>query len=496
MNFPDGEMAVRVRNVAFWDSMTPTVRAAITTCLAAPTPMFVWCDPAQSLIYNDAAIRFLGDSHPDALGRTVPDDRSERWRTIRSDLERVSTENTVVRTHDLTLHPIEEAGRVVAVLGVAAIEVGISAATPDDEDSREAVRTATREKDDFLAMVGHELRNPLATVSTMLQALFLRGPSREVELMERAVRQLTRLVEDLLESSRLSRGKIQLHKTVVELAQIVDRAVEHVTPLFEDNRHKVSVSVPRVGLRVEADAERLARAIANVLTNSAQHTPAGRRIMIEAVRTAERVRLRIADEGSGIAPDRMASVFQAFQAERSSGGLGLGLSIARSVVELHGGTIGVASAGTDKGTECTIELTATGQAAVDPPPVPRTTRRRLLLVEDNDDAGRALKAALEQLGYEVALAHDAPIALNLARTFKPDVALLDLGLPVMDGWELAKRLHGAGGELPVVAVTARDQESDKQRSAELGFAEHLVKPIDLPRLQRIVEELSAARGPH
>jgi CheY-like chemotaxis protein len=165
--------------------------------------------------------------------------------------------------------------------------------------------------------------------------------------------------------------------------------------------------------------------------------------------------------------------------------------IARRLITLHGGTIDVASDGS--GTLCTIDLPLLEQPWEESSPEPPAERRRLLLVEDNDDTARSLKAALEHLGYEVAVAHDAPIALNLARSFQPDVALLDLGLPVMDGWELARRLHEATAQLPIVAVTARDQEADKRRSAELGFVDHLVKPIDLPRLQKIVERVSASR---
>jgi DNA-binding response OmpR family regulator len=363
----------------------------------------------------------------------------------------------------------------------------------------EATEVAQRSKNDFLALVGHELRNPLSTISTMLQALMMRGPSPEVELMGRGVRQLTRLVEDLLESSQLSRGTVELQKRPIELSQVVDRAMELVSPWFDDKKNKVTVCVPRVGWRIEADPERLARAISNILMNATEHSPAGMPITVDAQRLGDRIALRIVDKGAGIAPERLPVLFATFQDHRRDGGLGLGLAIARSIVELHHGSISVKSDGHGRGTECSIDLPATSAAAADAPPAMSQPRKRLLLVEDNDDAARALKAALEQLGYEVALAHDAPIAINLARTFQPDVALLDLGLPVMDGWELAKRLRSASTELPIVAVTARDQESDKQRSAELGFAEHLVKPIDLGKLERIVQQLAveAARtAPH
>jgi signal transduction histidine kinase len=354
----------------------------------------------------------------------------------------------------------------------------------------ESTAVATRAKDDFLAMVGHELRNPLSTMATTLQALQLRGSTPEVELLSRAQRQLTRLVEDLLESSRLSRGMIELQAKVTELSHVLDRAVELVTPWFEDKHNQLSISVPREGLRIEADRARLARAISNVLMNASQYGSTGSKIRIEAQLTDGRVVLRIADDGAGIAPDRLSSVFTTFQQERRSGGLGLGLAIAQRVVELHHGSIAVYSDGVGKGTECRIQLPASGaraQAAT----TTEKVRKRLLLVEDTDDAARALKVALEQLGYEVALAHDAPIALNLAKTFRPDVVLLDLGLPVMDGWELAQRLRGTASELPIVAVTARDQDADKQRSAALGFAEHLVKPIDLVELERIVQSISS-----
>jgi CheY-like chemotaxis protein len=226
--------------------------------------------------------------------------------------------------------------------------------------------------------------------------------------------------------------------------------------------------------------------------------------VVDVARDGERLLLRVTDEGQGIEPQDLATVFSSFQSERTSGGLGLGLAIARRIIDLHGGAIALRSLGTGRGTECEIELLAATSEAVAPSaeleaPASSSPCKRLLLVEDNDDAARALRAALQQLGYEVALAHDGPIALNLAKTFRPDVALLDLGLPVMDGWELAARLRNVAEHLPIVAVTARDAAADKQRSAQTGFAEHLVKPIDLRHLVKVVESLpSSSNGkvPH
>jgi signal transduction histidine kinase/ActR/RegA family two-component response regulator len=476
----DSEMVDRIRHLT-WSTTTlgdPTtwcagLRNTLALCLATPAPFQIWWGRSLTLLYNDAAIPSIA-SHPSALGRTIPDLWGERWSTIRSQVEQVFETGVAIDHLGLRLTPILEADGTVSGL----------VCTPDRASAR-----VTRPQDDFLAMVGHELRNPLSTMATTLHALQLRGTTPEVELLSRAQRQLTRLVDDLLVSSRLARGMIELQPNVIELSQVIARAVELVAPWFEDKQNKLAVTVPSEGLRIDADRARLARAISNVLMNASQYGAIGSTIRIDANLADGQIVLRIADDGAGIAHDRLSSVFTAFQQERRSGGLGLGLAIARRVVALHHGSIAVYSEGLGKGTECRIQLPASG-ARPQVEPAMDKVRKRLLVVEDTDDAARALKLALEQLGYEVALAHDAPIALNLAKTFRPDVVLLDLGLPVMDGWELAQRLRGASGELPIVAVTARDQDADKQRSAELGFAEHLVKPIDLVELERIVQSVS------
>jgi signal transduction histidine kinase len=346
----------------------------------------------------------------------------------------------------------------------------------------------------FLRLVGHELRNPLAALSTTLQAVAFRAPSRETELMQRSVGRLTKLVDDLLDISRLARGVVKLQTRVIELAQVVDRALELLAPQLASRT--VSVSVPRTGLRVECDLGRLAQAIANVVLNATQHSAESTTISIEVEHRGTRLYLRIKDRGDGIAADKLESSFDSFRTPRIEGGLGLGLAIARGIIELHGGTIQLHSAGKGQGTECEIELSTTERSAhAESPVAAQGERKRLLLVEDDDDTARSLKLALEQLGYSVALAHDGPVALAIADAFEPDVALLDLGLPVMDGWELSKRLREKlADELPCVAVTAFDQEGDKQRSIDMGFADHLVKPIDVARLQKLVEGLPKSRS--
>jgi len=441
--------------------MSDVLRTAITMCHACPTPIILWHGEELTVVANQTGERV----------RTVLQADAERWRTIRSTVETVMQQNSAASVYGWRLTPLVDGARVTAVV-----------ATPLHDA-----------KDDFLAMVGHELRNPLASVSTMLQALLLRNRTPELSLIERSVRSLTGLLEVLLESARLSRGKIELQRRVTELASVIDRALEIVSPQLTENRHRVTVNVPRIGVRVEADCDRLSRALANVVANASQHTPPGGRIAIESQTSDGRVHVRVLDDGSGASPEVPPSVFNAYGDQRVNGSVGLGLMIANGVIELHGGTITITSQGPGRGTVCDIDLPTTAQVAIEPPvAAPTTTRRRLMLVEDNDDAARALRMALEQLGYDVAVAHDAPIALNLAKTFQPDVALLDLGLPIMDGWELARRLKTALEPPPVVAVTARDQEPDQQRPAGPGFADHLVKPIDLAQLQRLVDRLTAA----
>jgi signal transduction histidine kinase len=358
-------------------------------------------------------------------------------------------------------------------------------------------RAATRAKDDFLVLLGHELRNPLSVLSATVQTLLLKAPSAEADLMQRAVWQLARLVDDLLDMSRLSRGKVQLDRARVELALVLDRAQECVRRFVQERHTQILVDLPRAGLAVDCDAGRLSQAIANVIMNASKFSAPGSKVSVEAIRVDDRVRVRVADAGSGIEPSRLARVFDAFAEPDQAEGLGIGLAIARSLIELHDGTIRLDSAGVGHGTECTIELPVEArEASSRPSATARRPRKRILLVEDNHDTAMALKSGLEQLGYQVALAHDGPVALTVARSFQPDVALIDIGLPVMDGWELARRLREMrvpSRELHFVAVTALDRDADKKRSADAGFADHLVKPFDLTKLERVVESLPDLR---
>jgi PAS domain S-box-containing protein len=372
---------------------------------------------------------------------------------------------------------------------------------------RSEAEAANRAKDEFLAMLSHELRNPLSPILTALQIMRLRGiESREQEILERQVGHLTRLVDDLLDVSRITRGKIELRKEPLELADVVVRAVETTSPILEKRSHQIDIHAPRSGLVVEADPGRLAQVISNLLTNAAKYSEPGSRIVVDGRRENDKVRVSVKDQGVGIEPHMIDRIFDLFIQQpqtlaRSEGGLGLGLAIVRNLVEMHGGTVSACSAGAGKGSEFVVELPAANAVAAKA----RTdsshgiARRsyeprdaRVLVVDDNSDAATTLMEALAELGYAVEVAHDGPSALEAAVRFRPDIAFVDIGLPVMDGYEVAQRMRGQGdgsGRIALIAVTGYGLDGDRQRSAAAGFQRHLVKPVDLATLEQVIKEV-------
>jgi signal transduction histidine kinase len=372
------------------------------------------------------------------------------------------------------------------------------------EEARRAAESASRAKDDFLAMLGHELRNPLAPITTALQLMRLRGPRpREQEVLERQVGHLTRLVDDLLDVSRITRGRIELRKQVTEVADIVARAVEVASPMLEQRRHRLDVHVPPSGLRIDADLDRFAQVVSNLVTNASKYSDPGSKIGVYANRKGDSVQITVTDEGVGIAPEMLDSIFDLFfqqpqTLDRSRGGLGLGLAIVRSLVAMHGGTVSAKSDGLGRGSRFIVEIPAAEFAGVDSTrgrtnarrSSPPAEEKRILVVDDNVDTVETLKDALEELGFSVRTAHDGPSALRVAEIFQPDIALVDIGLPVMDGYELARHLRRMKGHpRHLVAVTGYGQDSDKERSAAAGFERHLIKPIDLEEVEEVVNEL-------
>ncbi len=380
--------------------------------------------------------------------------------------------------------------------------------------SESEARASNRAKDDFLAMLGHELRNPLAPILLALDLIGLDAADahkREHTIIERQVNQLVGLVDDLLDVSRIRSGKIDLHREPIELAEVVSRAAEMAGPLIESRHHTLTDTVPPRGLAIEGDLLRLTQAIGNLLTNAAKYTPPGGMIAVTSEHDGPNVVLRVRDNGIGISKDMIPHVFDLFAQEhqttdRPAGGLGLGLAIVRSLVELHGGTVTASSDGLGHGSEFVVELPAAPRADSAPDDgAPddgasaddaRGQLAKILVVDDNHLAADLTGAALTKLGHDVRVAHDPASALSSVESFVPELVLLDIGLPGMDGYALAKRLRAAVSprEVRFIAISGYGLAADRQRSADAGFDEHLVKPVDLATLQRSIARSRSLRG--
>ena len=375
------------------------------------------------------------------------------------------------------------------------------------EGARRAAEAASRAKDEFLAMLGHELRNPLAPILTALQLMTLRGDrgaEKERAIIERQVRYVVRLVDDLLDVSRIARGKIELKRERIELAAVVAKAVEMTSPVIEQKRHELNIDVASAGLAVDADPTRLQQVVFNLLHNAAKYTEPQGRISLAAALHGETIELRVRDTGVGIEAEKLPHVFELFfqdrQAlDRAQGGLGLGLAIVRNLVELHGGRVSASSGGPGRGSEFVVTLPASPQQLVHRSPDETAERARpfarhhtrVLIVDDNEEAAALLAAALAVAGFDARTAADAAEALQLADSFAPDVGVLDLGLPFMDGYELAARLQMKGRPATLVAVTGYGTRADQQRTKESGFDLHLVKPIDVNDLIGFLRHVDA-----
>jgi PAS domain S-box-containing protein len=374
------------------------------------------------------------------------------------------------------------------------------------EESREALKEADRRKDEFLATLAHELRTPLAPIHNALEMLRLSGDGAAdandvYEMMRRQVNHMVRLVDDLMEVSRITRGKIDLQKQRVELSDIVAGAVETARPLIDAAGHVLTVDLGGERLELDADPVRLAQVFGNLLNNAAKYTPSGGQITVRAEQRGSHVVVSVRDNGAGIRGDVLAHVFEPFvQGERSytrsQGGLGIGLTLARSIVVLHGGTVEARSAGLGQGSEFLVRLPLLPPVTESPViessrPATRIAGQRILVVDDNVDAAESLGALLRCLGAEVFTAHDGPAALETLQTEKPCAAVLDIGMPGMDGYEVARRVRaGPRGELvQLIALTGWGNDEDRRRSREAGIDHHLVKPVDL----NVLESLLAAR---
>jgi signal transduction histidine kinase len=384
--------------------------------------------------------------------------------------------------------------------------------------AEQALKEADRHKDEFLAMLAHELRNPLAPIRNAVHLMKMK-PLQDPQLVlsrdiiDRQLNQLSRLVDDLLDVSRITRGKINLARQRVELHELVERAVETITPAIQARGHTLEVEVPERPLAIYGDPMRLTQALGNVLGNAAKYTDAGGRITVRARRRRRDVEISVRDTGIGIVPEVLPCIFDLFtQVDqpngRPQGGLGIGLALVRQLVEMHGGTVTASSEGPGQGSEFLIRLPlsveradeeidsdgqANGAAQSASSAAPRAkARHRILVADDNPDARESLATLLSMSGHEVFRAQDGSEALLEAERCRPNVALLDIGMPHANGYEVARRIRGEpwGRDMVLVALTGWGQESDRRRSHEAGFNSHLTKPVDPHVLDELLERVS------
>ncbi len=364
-----------------------------------------------------------------------------------------------------------------------------------------ALREADRRKDEFLAVLAHELRNPLAPMRNALEMVHLSADDPAVfgrvrGTMERQVDHMVRLTDDLLDVSRITRNRLDLRRKPVDLTTVIHRAMESSDPLLKERRHTVTLALPTTPLVVNADEGRLSQVLYNLLGNAAKYTHPGGRIQVTAVRDGQDAVITVSDNGIGIARENLLNVFEMFtqvdaSLERSQGGLGIGLTLSRRIVELHGGVIEAVSEGPGKGSTLIVRLRAAEDLAVTPPPpatYARAVGRRVLVADDNRDSADTLAAMLEMVGHDVRVCYDGVNALTQAELFRPDVMLLDIGMPVLNGLELASRIRERpwGERIRLIALTGWGQPEDLKRSERAGFDHHLVKPVELSRLQELL----------
>jgi signal transduction histidine kinase/CheY-like chemotaxis protein len=476
-------------------------RAGIASCICA--------DPAQLLgeLAHGAGAVLVGDEavSPEFLGAVGGFlDRQQGW----SDLPVMIMTRRGAGSAELQ-HRYPALGNVSLVERPAQGVTLVSAAQSALRARRRqyAMREVDQRKDEFLAMLAHELRNPLAPIRAASDLLRIPALDRDrirqtSEIISRQVKHMTGLIDDLLDLSRVSRGLVTLDETLLDAEQVVSNAVEQVRPLLDARRHRLTIQMPPGTAFVNGDHKRLVQILANMLNNAAKYTPEGGAITVALQTDEDSVRYAVSDNGIGIAPHMLDQVFDMFaQAERSSdraqGGLGIGLALVKNLVALHGGRVSVSSEGIGKGSRFAVTLPRAADPAADTEAGLHGTAAaggqalRLLIVDDNEDAGHMLGLYLESAGYRVNVVQSAHEALESVSAQPPDACLLDIGLPDMDGNELARRLR----QLPqtasstLVAITGYGQEGDRARTAAAGFDHHFVKPVDMEALMGVLSAI-------
>jgi two-component system CheB/CheR fusion protein len=473
--------------------------------------------------WNAAAERLFGYTAEQAVGRhisfIIPADRAEEENQILARLragERVYHFDTVRVRSDgqpihvsLTISPIrDEAGRIVGASKIARDITDRKQAEERIYSLMTQLKEADRRKDEFLAMLAHELRNPLAPLLNALEILKREGGNREAieqvrSTLERQLGQLVRLVDDLLDVNRISRGKLELRRKRVELASILRQSVEACRPLAEHAKHELNILLPPEPVYLHADSARLAQVFSNLLNNACKYTQPGGRIWLTAERQGSEAVVHVKDTGLGIPSDKLAGIFEMFtqidrSLERSQGGLGIGLTLVKRLVEMHGGSVEAHSEGQGRGSEFAVRLPLLieGPKAKIPATTVETmptTNHRILIVDDNRDAAKSLALLLKIAGNETQTAHDGFEAVEMAAAFQPEVVLLDIGLPKLSGYDACRRIREQpwSKNIVLVALTGWGLDEDRRLSKDAGFDHHMVKPVDFAALMSLLAGLPA-----
>jgi PAS domain S-box-containing protein len=473
--------------------------------------------------WNAGAERLFGWTAAEAVGRSItliiPPERHDEETAILNRLrrgERIEHFETVRVAKDgrhlnisLTVSPIrDDAGHIIGASKIARDVTERKRIESERNRLYAELREEDRRKGEFIALLAHELRNPLAPIRNGLQVMRLAGGSPDAvaqarDIMERQLGHMVRIINDLLDVSRISRNKMELHRARVLLADVVSSALETTQPLIEEAGHQLAVSLPPEPVFLDADLTRLAQVLGNLLSNSAKYTSRGGKVWLTAQRRGGEVVVWVRDTGIGIPADDLPRVFDMFSQvdrsiERTAGGLGIGLALVKGLVEMHGGTVRAESEGAGKGSTFTVRLPLPGnpaRAAAGAPAgdTPRAARpqRRVLVVDDKRDSAESMAELLRLLGDEVATAHDGLRAVEVAESFRPEVILMDIGMPRLNGYEATRRIREQpwGKGITIIAVTGWGQEVDRRQSREAGCNGHLVKPVGLADLEGLLATL-------
>jgi PAS domain S-box-containing protein len=477
--------------------------------------------------WNPGAERLLGYQAEEILGRSfarffIPDERAkgmpEHELRRAAETGRASDDRWHVRkdgsyffASGITTALRDDEGGVRGFFKIMRDRTDRKRLEEDLHQQAAALLRADQEKDEFLAVLAHELRNPLAPIAYALHLLDEKTLSESAHqhtrrIVERQVGRLSRLIDDLLDVSRIRTGKVELRRTQVTLSSVVGHTLDVIRPILEERGHALAVSLPEEPVWLEVDVARLEQVLTNLLNNAAKFTEDGGRIALSAERRAHEVVLRVSDTGVGISPELLPRIFDLFiqgdrSLDRSRDGLGIGLTLSRRLVELHGGTLEAHSEGLGKGSEFAVHLPIL-LTAVSPTEAaaagaaPRRRALRVLVVEDSEDTAEMMQALLEMDGHQVQTAGSGPAALEVAAATRPDVVLLDIGLPGLDGYQVAQRLRADPvlRDVALIAASGYGQEGDRQRSREAGFDRHLVKPLDPHELREILAGIAGGLG--